>query len=92
MAGSSTNSCMLNTIQICGLVHTWDSSSKQLLQVIPEQQLVASDFEAGPKEEGSSDAVEHLVWQCVLTGSTPFCPHCLQIVACCIETLGKWQW
>ncbi len=75
---------MLDAVQVCGLVRTWDSSSKQLLQVVPEQQLVAGDFEARPKEEGSSDAVEHLVWQCVLAGSSPLCPDSLHDVAYCV--------
>lgn len=111
--GSSTSSCRLDAVQVCGLVHccsihiekkyninktkvfilashgycrlvrTWDSSSKQLLQVVAEQQLVAGHFEARPEEEGSSDAVEHLIWQCVLAGGTPLRPHCLHVVACC---------
>ena len=80
---------MLDTVQVCRLVRTWDSSSKQLLQVVPEQQLVAGDLETGPKEEGSSDAVEHLIWQCVLAGSTPLRPHCLHVIACCIAACTK---
>ena len=57
---------------------TWNSNSEQLLQVVPEQQLVSGDFEPWPEEEGPPDAVEHLIWQCIFAGSAPLCPHCLQ--------------
>lgn len=57
---------------------TWNSSSEQLLQVVPEQQLVPGDLEPRSKEQGPPNAVEHLIWQCVFAGSASLCPHCLQ--------------
>ena len=68
--------------QVQCLVHTGNSSSKQLLQVVPEQQFVPGDLEARSKEEGSSDAVKHLIWQCVLAGCAPLCPHHLHVPQC----------
>ncbi len=56
-------------------MHTRNSSSKQLLQIVSEQQFVAGDLEARPKEESPSEAMEHLIWQRVLAGSAPLCSH-----------------
>lgn len=53
------------------VVPTWHRSGQQLLQVVPEQQLVAGDLEAGTEEESSMNALEHLIRQSVLAGSRP---------------------
>lgn len=50
-------------------------SSQQLLQVVPEKQLVARDLEAGTKEEGATDALKHLIRQSVLVGCSPLGSH-----------------
>lgn len=54
---------------------TRHSSSQQLLQVVSEQQLVAGDLEASTEEEGSTDAHENLIWQCVLAGGSSLGSH-----------------
>ena len=58
-------------LELTGGLLTGAGVCKQLLQVIPEGQLVAGDQEVGPEEEGAPQPQENLIRQAVLGCSSP---------------------
>ena len=81
------------------MYRTGDGGRQQLLEVVPERELVTRDQEGGPEEQRPPQAQERLIRQHVPPRCKPLFPHRLDyeriselVMSCRAPNLGSLGW